>query len=546
MTDSQSTSHLRPKSDHPLRIVIVGHVDHGKSTLVGRLFHDTGSLPEGKLESIQASCERRGVPFEWAFLMDAFKSEKDQNITIDTAQIWFHTEKRQYVIIDAPGHKEFIKNMVTGAAQADAALLLIAADEGVQEQSKRHGYLLSMLGIKQVVVVVNKMDLADYSETRFNEVCAEYREFLSGIGVEPMGFVPVSAREGDGVATLSSKLNWYGGGHIVDTLDAFSQPPKKADDVLRFPLQDVYRFDHRRILAGRIESGSLKAGDTLTFYPGGKQSKIKSLEFWEQEALNSVGAGQSVGITLETQLFVERGHVAIRSEQGPIACSDEIRARLFWLGQRPLEVGRGVKVKLATQEVEARVHQIHRLIDASTLNVQNEGAKEIRKNDVAEVTLRLREEIAFDNADVCEGTGRFVIVDDYEVAGGGIIVDAPYRSTQEKAQAQPISPRERNALLGHEAGLIIFGDSLSEDSRTLVENRLHQKRILTYRLSDDEGSHLTSLLNAGVVVLAEHKAESLKHLGAHQMLLSSEDDVQKIDTFILRLKGLSDSRDFEI
>src|SRR5512137_2510802 len=161
-----------------LKIVIVGHVDHGKSTFVGRLFHDTGMLPDGKLEQLQKAAERRGVPFEWANLMDALQSERDQNITIDTAQIWFHTKKRQCVIIDAPGHKEFLKNMVTGAANAEAALLVIDAHEGVQENSRRHGYLLNLLGIRQIAVLVNKMDLVGYDQTRFQVIEKEYRAFL--------------------------------------------------------------------------------------------------------------------------------------------------------------------------------------------------------------------------------------------------------------------------------------------------------------------------------------------------------------------------------
>src|SRR5215211_9490688 len=183
-----------------LKIVIVGHVDHGKSTFVGRLFHDTGSLPEGKLEQLQRIAERRGVPFEWANLMDALQSERDQNITIDTAQIWFHTAKRQYVIIDAPGHKEFLKNMVTGAANAEAALLLIDANEGVQEQSRRHGYLLNLLGIRQIAVLVNKMDLQNYSEERFKNLEKEYRGFLQSLGVIPKLFIPISAKHGDTIA----------------------------------------------------------------------------------------------------------------------------------------------------------------------------------------------------------------------------------------------------------------------------------------------------------------------------------------------------------
>src|SRR5437660_8963454 len=187
-----------------LKIVIVGHVDHGKSTFVGRLFHDTGSVAEGKLEQLQKIAERRGVPFEWANLMDGLQAERDQNITIDTAQIWFQTKKRQYVIIDAPGHKEFLKNMITGAANAEAALLLIDANEGIQEQSRRHGYLLNLLGIRQIAVLVNKMDLQEYSQTKFNQIESEYRQWLKTIGVEPTVFIPIAAKQGDNIASRSS------------------------------------------------------------------------------------------------------------------------------------------------------------------------------------------------------------------------------------------------------------------------------------------------------------------------------------------------------
>src|SRR2546429_3225157 len=191
-----------------LKIVIVGHVDHGKSTFVGRLFYDTGSLPDGKLDQLQKISERRGVPFEWANLMDALQSERDQNITIDTAQIGFQTKKRQYVIIDAPGHKEFLKNMVTGAANAEAALLLIDASEGVQEQSRRHGYLLNLLGIRQIAVLVNKMDLQHYSEADFKRIETEYRTYLNNIGVEAKVFIPIAAKHGDNIASRSVNMAW--------------------------------------------------------------------------------------------------------------------------------------------------------------------------------------------------------------------------------------------------------------------------------------------------------------------------------------------------
>src|SRR2546422_2661572 len=244
-----------------LKIVIVGHVDHGKSTFVGRLFHDTGSLPEGKLEQLQQIAERRGVPFEWANLMDALQSERDQNITIDTAQIWFRTPKRQYVIIDAPGHKEFLKNMVTGAANAEAALLLIDAQEGVQENSRRHGFLLSLLGIKQIAVIVNKMDLKGYGDKVFKSIEEEYRAFLTQLGIEPKLFIPIAAYHGDNIASKSSNMPWYNGPTVLQALDWFEVSQPEHNLPLRFTIQDVYRFDQRRILAGRVESGTVKVGD---------------------------------------------------------------------------------------------------------------------------------------------------------------------------------------------------------------------------------------------------------------------------------------------
>src|SRR5580765_7720559 len=293
-----------------LKIVIVGHVDHGKSTFVGRLFHDTGSLPEGKLEQLQKVAESRGVPFEWANLMDALQSERDQNITIDTAQIWFQTAKRQYVIIDAPGHKEFLKNMITGAANAEAALLLIDAHEGVQENSRRHGYLLNLLGIRQIAVLVNKMDLENYSESKFNEIESEYRQWLKTIGVEPSVFIPIAAKHGDNIASRSSNTPWWKGPTVLESLDQFKVTDLPKDQPLRFPIQDIYRFDDRRILAGRVEAGTLKVGDTLIFSPGSKTAVVKSIETWSAPAKDIAQAGESVGVTLTEQIFVARGSVA--------------------------------------------------------------------------------------------------------------------------------------------------------------------------------------------------------------------------------------------
>src|SRR5688572_20874241 len=410
-----------------LKIVIVGHVDHGKSTYVGRLFHDTGSLPEGKLEQLQKIAERRGVPFEWANLMDALQSERDQNITIDTAQIWFHTKKRQYVIIDAPGHKEFLKNMVTGAANAEAALLLIDANEGVQEQSRRHGYLLNLLGIRQMAVLVNKMDLQNYSEERFQQIEKEYRAFLHSLGVVPKIFIPIAAKHGDNIASLSNNMSWWKGPTVLEMLDQFKVAELPKDQPLRFIIQDVYRFDERRILAGRVESGSIKVGDRLLFSPGNKTTTVKTIERWNAPSRDYATAGESIGVTLTEQIFVERGAVAALESAPPYELT-EFKARIFWLGRNPFRKGKLYKLKLATQEVDCEIEAIDRVIDASTLETISRKQKEIfvGRHEVAELSIRTRRPVANDvHADIV-ATGRFVIVDGFEVSGGGIVAPDHY------------------------------------------------------------------------------------------------------------------------
>ncbi|MEI6337298.1 MAG: GTP-binding protein, partial [Verrucomicrobiota bacterium] len=234
----QSTIH-NPHSAK-LRIVIVGHVDHGKSTLIGRLFHDTNSLPDGKIEQIRKASEAEGMEFEYAFLLDALLEEQAQNITIDTTQLPFRTDKREYVIIDAPGHKEFLKNMVTGAASADAAILLIDANEGIQEQSKRHAYLLSLLGIRQIVVAVNKMDLVNHRQERFDKVCSDYTEFLAKLGIEPLHFIPISAKLGLNITKNSPELSWHKGPPILEALESLEIAVPAEGLPLRFVLQDIY------------------------------------------------------------------------------------------------------------------------------------------------------------------------------------------------------------------------------------------------------------------------------------------------------------------
>ncbi len=506
-----------------LKIVIVGHVDHGKSTFVGRLIYDTGSLPEGKLEQLQQIAERRGVPFEWANLMDALQSERDQNITIDTAQIWFQTKKRQYVIIDAPGHKEFLKNMITGAANAEAALLLIDANEGIQEQSRRHGYLLNLLGIRQIAVLVNKMDLQNYSQERFEQIERDYRAFLEGIGVKPKLFIPMSAKLGDNIASLSKYMPWWHGPTVLAALDEFQVMDRPDNQPLRFPIQDVYRFDERRILAGRVEAGSIKVGDRLLFSPSNKTSTVKSIERWNAPAQDSAVAGESIGITLTEQIFVERGAVAVPENAPPYELT-RFKARLFWLGRKPFAKGRLYKLKLATQEVDCEIDSIEKVIDASTLETISRAHNEIfvDRHEVAELTLRTKRPVAFDAHSEVVATGRFVIVDGFEVSGGGIVAADDYpRRTSDALQKSDniywshgtVTARQR-ALRNGYPGCVVWLTGLSGAGKSTIANELERELFNAgkhaYVLDGDKIRHG---LGSDLAFSPEDRKENIRRVG---------------------------------
>ncbi len=426
-----------------MHIAIVGHVDHGKSTVIGRLLADTGSLPEGKLELVREFCRRNARPFEYAFLLDALKDEQSQGITIESARCFFKTAKRNYIIIDAPGHIEFLKNMVTGASRAEAALLVIDATEGVQENSRRHGYMLSVLGIKQVAVLINKLDLVDYSREVFETVREEYRAFLEKIGIEPSCFIPVSGMRGDNIASLSEKMPWYCGSSVLEILDAFEGEKPEQDKPFRMPVQGVYKFtrdgDNRRIIAGTVEAGTLTVGDKVIFYPSGKISRVKSIEAFNQSKKDKLETGYAAGFTLAEQVFVSRGEIATLAGQLKPGVTSRIRANIFWLGREPFRKHKQYLFKLGTAKIGVTLEEVVKIIDASSLAVTSKDF--LDKHDVAECILKLDQDIAFDPPDVLVQTSRFVIVDNYEIAGGGIVEEALadiHQATREKVHLRNI------------------------------------------------------------------------------------------------------------
>ena len=520
----QSTIH-NPHSAK-LRIVIVGHVDHGKSTLIGRLFHDTNSLPDGKIEQIRKASEAEGMEFEYAFLLDALLEEQAQNITIDTTQLPFRTDKREYVIIDAPGHKEFLKNMVTGAASADAAILLIDANEGIQEQSKRHAYLLSLLGIRQIVVAVNKMDLVNHRQERFDKVCSDYTEFLTKLGIEPLHFIPISAKLGLNITKNSPELSWHKGPPILEALESLEIAVPAEGLPLRFVLQDIYRFDERRILAGRIETGSLRVGEEIMFWPDGKKSRIKSIETWNaKQPPLAASVGESVAITLEEQIFVERGQIGSQPGQGP-AEGREIKASLFWLQADPLVLNVPFTLKLGTQSVEARLVEITRVLDSSTLEPLAGSPGIIHKNEVADVRIRARKPLAFDRHDRINESGRFVIVTGKRIGGGGIIREAEYAGDNAITSdnltwtVSPVTREARAEHLGHR-GTIVWLTGLSGSGKstlaTGLEYQLHRRGVASFIL---DGDNLRHGLGANLGFSPEDRSENIRRAGEAAKLMA--------------------------
>jgi bifunctional enzyme CysN/CysC len=413
--------------------------------------------------------------------------------------------------------------MVTGAASAEAALLLIDAREGVKENSRRHGYLLNLLGIRQIAVLVNKMDLENYSQSRFNHIESEYRAWLNSIGVEPITFIPVSAKHGDNLASRSSHTPWWHGPTVLQTLDDFKTAELPKDQPLRFPIQDVYRFDERRILAGRVEAGTLRVGDKLLFSPLNKTSIVKTIERWNAPPADAASAGESIGITLSEQIFVARGAVAVHETAPPLELSS-FKARLFWLGKEPLKKGKTYKLKLATQEVECGIQSIEKVIDAATLETisRNENELFVDRHEVAELTLHTKGPIAFDiHADIAP-MGRFVIVDGLDVSGGGIIAQENYpRRTHDLHNKSDniywnrgrVTARQRELRNSH-LGCVLWLTGLSSAGKSTIAAELERELFnLGRQVYVLDGDRMRHGLCSDLAFSPEDRAENIRRVG---------------------------------
>ena len=517
---SKMAQSLENNPNPSINLVIAGHVDHGKSTLIGRLLHDTDSLTEGKMAAVKAMSERRGMPLEYAFLLDALQAERDQGITIDTTQVLFNSKKRSYLIIDAPGHKEFLKNMISGAAQADAGVVVIDVEEGIQEQSRRHCYLLRLLGLKEIIIVVNKMDLIEYSQRKFNHLKKQIVEYLSEIDLACKAVVPISARDGQGLIDLSEKMPWYTGANFIDTLDQLPEANSTNDLPTRLPIQDVYKFDERRIIAGRIESGTLKIGDELLFTPSNKRAAIESFEVWnaKDKKIKAI-AGESVGIILNEEIFIERGHIASLSTDAPIE-TNVFRGKVFWIGNKPIIAGDRLKIKIGTAEHISEVQSIENKIDLTSLEAID--ADLLEKNDIGEVIFRTKSTVALDPFEKNHRTGRFVLINEYETVGGGIVSMQGYAdqrglydvtSKNIMAVSSRVDISARVANNGHKGGIIWLTGLSGAGKSTIAIEAEHQLFLKGYQVNVLDGDNIRFGLSADLGFSPEDRTENIRRIG---------------------------------
>ncbi|MCK6439380.1 MAG: adenylyl-sulfate kinase [Planctomycetes bacterium] len=502
-----------------LKVAIVGHVDHGKSTVLGRLMYETGQVPQDRFEKVQKACKEQGKILEYAFLLDALEEEQAQGITIDVSHIFWKTPTREVVFVDAPGHKEFLKNMVSGASGVDAALLVIDARDGVCEQSRRHGFLLNFLGIPNVVVAINKMDLVGYKQQRFDELEREYSDFLKKLGLKPVRFIPVSGLMGGNIAAKSTDMPWYTGPSLASALVDLPEP-QRNESALRYVVQDVYKFDERRIIAGRIESGQVKVGDELVFLPSEKTAKVATIERWSAPAATTASAGESVGLTFTDQIFIERGEIGAHGESAP-KLSNILHAKVFWLGERPMAPGKNYGLKLGTQNVGVTLDKITSGLDTVTL--ERRPLKEIERSQVGEVVLKLARPLAFDDFQRFQNTGRFVILDGDSVCGGGIIDDAAYPDLRRQLSGKPkseniflteaaITPEEVAREQGY-AGAVVWLTGLSGAGKsTLAKGLRRALHVAGVRAFVLDGDNLRYGLNSDLGFSPDDRAENVRRV----------------------------------
>jgi bifunctional enzyme CysN/CysC len=486
-----------------LRFLTCGNVDDGKSTLIGRLLHDSKMIYEDHLEAISRDSKKVGTTgddIDLALLVDGLQAEREQGITIDVAYRYFSTAKRKFIIADTPGHEQYTRNMATGASTCDLAIILIDARYGVQTQTKRHSFIASLLGIKHIVVAVNKMDLKDFDQDVFEQIKADYLAFADKIGLKPttLHFVPMSALKGDNVVNKSERSPWYDGQSLMEILETVEVAGDRNFDDLRFPVQYVNRPNlNFRGFAGTLASGIVRKGDEVMALPSGKTSRVKSIVTFEGE-LEHAGPGQAITLTLEDEIDVSRGDMLVHADNRP-QVTDSFEAMLVWMGEEPMLPGKKYDIKRATSYVPGSIPSIVHRVDVNTL--EQGAASELKLNEIGRVKVALDAPIALDGYEYNRTTGAFIVIDrltNGTVGAGMIIADPIAHGGGQHGRLAHVSTEERAARFGQQPATVLFSGLSGAGKSTLayaVERKLFDMGRAVYVL---DGQNLRHDLNKGL------------------------------------------------
>ena len=523
-----------------LRFLTCGNVDDGKSTLIGRLLHDSKMIYEDHMEAITRDSKKSGTTGEevdLALLVDGLQAEREQGITIDVAYRYFSTAKRKFIIADTPGHEQYTRNMATGASTCDLAIILIDARYGVQTQTKRHSFIASLLGIKHIVVAVNKMDLMDFDQTVYDKIREDYLQFASGLELldgDKVQFVPMSALKGDNVVNRSERSPWYTGPSLMEILETVEIASDRNTTDLRFPVQLVTRPNlNFRGFAGTIASGVVRKGDELTVLPSGKGSRVKSIVTFDGE-LEEAGPGQAVTLTLEDEIDISRGDMLCHADNRPLI-GDQFEATLVWMAEQPMQPGRKYDIKRATSYSPASFTRIQHRIDVNTLEQQ--PAAELALNEIGRVQVALERPIAFDYYQSNHTSGAFIVIDRMTngTVGAGMIV-AKAQGNQNSSGSQHgrfahVTPQERAERFGQEPVTLLF-TGLSGSGKSSIAYALERKLFdggrACYVL---DGKVMRQDLSKGLPMDAAGRAENL-HKGARIARQMNEAGLIAIGAFV--------------
>lgn len=516
-----------------LRFLTCGNVDDGKSTLIGRLLYDSKLIYEDHLQAVTRDSKKVGTTGDapdLALLVDGLQAEREQGITIDVAYRYFSTEKRKFIIADTPGHEQYTRNMATGASTCDLAIILIDARYGVQTQTRRHSYIAGLLGIKHIIVAVNKMDLLDYSQSRFDEIRQDYLKFVDQLGnrkPSEIHFVPMSALNGDNVVNPSEHTPWYHtngnqGQTLMQILESVQINRDTAKRDFRFPVQYVNRpnLDFRGF-AGTVALGAVRVGDEIVALPSGKRSTVKEIVTYDG-SLQQAFAGQAVTLTLHDEIDISRGNMLTHAESAPLI-SRAVRATVVWMTEQPLVKGKLYNIKVGTQSVPAIVSQINYRVDVNTL--QQNSAEQVELNGIADVVVEFDRPIAFDRYADSRYTGSFIFIDRLSnvTIGAGMIEDTVQLSDQQR----PVSAEERAARLGQKPAVLALPAPLLGQAEAL-ERRLLQRGIVAIANATLNAHDAALLRGTGIAVLVSEQIQADSTVTA----ASLEQAVEQIVEFV--------------